>query len=76
MITKIAVVLTILSASPAWPAGVSFFDGNNLHNWCSYDKTNIMHGVCSGYIIGVADSLSNGPVSGFNACIPEGPVIV
>ena len=75
MITRIAVVLTILSTSPAWPAGVSFLDGNKLHNYCSYNKPNIMYGICAGYTIGVTDSLSKGPVSGFNACIPQGPVV-
>jgi hypothetical protein len=75
MLTRIAIAFAMFFASPASPAGISFLDGNKLHSYCNYDNTNIMSGVCAGYIIGVADSLSKGPVAGFNACIPQGPVV-
>ena len=75
MLNRFIVATTVIFASPVWSAGVTFLDVNKLHSFCNSGKTNMMNGVCAGYIIGVADSLSTGAIQGFNACIPQGPTV-
>lgn len=46
------IAATMLAVSA--PAQASFYDGNQVHEWCSADGPEI--GLCSGYVAGVADT--------------------
>jgi len=67
---RLSLVLMLLFASPVW-AG-KFQDGNELHKNCNKEPAFFL-GLCSGYIIAVADVMENGQViSGWKACTPNG----
>lgn len=61
-------LLVALTASPL--ARADFVTGNRLHQWCS-NQTDDNFGLCSGYVMGIADALARGAViQGERACFP------
>lgn len=48
----------------------AFQSGNALYDWCTASTAGST-GLCTGYVAGVADSMSDGQLFGFRACIPN-----
>jgi hypothetical protein len=69
MTLRITFCLMMLAATPVLSAGAKFMSGNDLFSSCSKD-TSFEKGYCLGYVVGVADTLTEDTISGFSACIP------
>lgn len=65
----LAAVAIVVASAP--PCHAAFKDGNDLYHDCSTSSA-VDHGVCLGYIEGVADILSGSvTLFGWRACIPQ-----
>jgi hypothetical protein len=63
-----AILGTICLSGVASPAHATFQKGAELYRDCSASEI-VELSYCLGFIVGVADSLTGGPLNGFRACI-------
>lgn len=65
----LCVGLAVLWSDPAAAEGV-FYTGNDLKSACD-DKAPLKQGLCTGYILAIADALDKNVIIGWSACFPQ-----
>lgn len=63
-------LLIAICAAPAQSAGRRFVSGEQIIEYCTAPKGDVQRTDCLGYVTGIADALSRGPVGNISACVP------
>jgi hypothetical protein len=66
MVTAAALILALAAGVAKGDIVRNFYSGDALLSLCQASDSNF----CMGYIAGIADAVTSGPVSGWRACIP------
>jgi hypothetical protein len=70
---RATVGVTALMSVTAAARPAVFEDGNTLYTRCTAQSANVFNfTLCRGYMVGIYDAMTIGPVAGVTACFPSG----